>query len=130
MRATMHQFLIAQSALTDIVPVGRWYQAGNVVDKPAFPFVVERWLAPVPGAARNTYRKQLRIDVHDERGSYMRIDSFLYALPPLLSAVSNLVGADGRITECDFLGNGGDQEDPVYHSNFSFSSWQVIGVSL
>lgn len=130
MRATMHQFLVAQVPLTNIVPAARWYQAGNVVDKPPLPFVVERWLAPVPGAARNTYRKQLRIDIHDERGSYKRIDDFLYLLPPLLSAVSNLVGVDGRITECDFLGVGGDQEDPTYHSNFSFSSWQVIGVPL
>lgn len=130
MRATMHGILTGEPTLTAIVPVGRWYQAGNVVDRPVFPFAVVRWLAPVPGAGKNTFRKQLRIDIHDERGSYMRIDSFLKALTPVLSAVVNVTGTDGRISECDFLGTGGDQEDDVYKSNFSFSSWQVIGVPL
>lgn len=130
MRATMHNILIGASTLTAIVPSSRWLQAGNVVDKPAFPFVVVRWIAPVPGAGKNTFRKQLRVDIHDARGSYVRIDNFLRALTPVLSAVTNVVGADGRISQCDFLGTGGDQEDDVYMSNFSFSSWQVIGVPL
>lgn len=128
MRVTMHQLLIAQATLTAIVPSARWFQAGAVIDNPPKPFVVERWLAPVPSAAKQRYLHQLRIDIHDTRGSYSRIDSFLAALYPILSAVSNVTGADGRLTQCDFLGTGGDQEDITYQTNFSFSSWQVIGV--
>lgn len=130
MRKTMHQFLVAQAVLTDLVPLGSWYQAGAVVDNPPKPFVVERWLAPVQGAGKNTFRKQLRIDVHDQRGSYVLIDGILQALFPVLAGVINLVGVDARISQCDFLGTGGDQEDDTYMTNFSFSSWQVIGVDL
>jgi len=126
----MHNLLIAQSSLTAIVPAARFYQAGAVVDNPPKPFVVERWLAPVPGAAKQSYLYQLRVDVHDVRGSYSRIDQFIKALYPVLYAVSNFTGSDGRLSQCDFVGTGGDQEDATYGTNFSFSSWQVIGVRL
>jgi hypothetical protein len=130
MRATMHQLLIGTGALTALIPSERWFQAGSVTDVPRKPFVVERWLAPVSGAAKQTYLKQLRLDVHDNRGSYDLIDRFNAAVQPVLYAVSNLTGPDGRISQCDFLGLGGDQEDEVYGTNYSFSSWQVIGVRL
>lgn len=129
MRQTMHQLLVGTPALTALVPTERWFQAGAVLDVPAKPFVVERWLAPVAGAGKQTFLKQLRIDVHDERGDYSRIDAVLAAIAPVLSGVMNLVGPDGRISCCDFLGLGGDQEDETYATNYSFSSWQVIGVS-
>jgi hypothetical protein len=126
----MHSLLIAQAPLIAVVPAARFYQAGAVVDNPPKPFVVERWLAPVPGAAKQSYLKQFRLDIHDTRGSYSRIDAFLTAVYPVLYAVQNLVGSDGRLSQCDFLGLGGDQEDTTYGTNYSFSSWQVIGVRL
>ncbi len=126
----MHQFLTAQLPLTALVPAARWYQAGNVVDAPTKPFVVLRWLAPVPGDARGSFAHQLRVDVHDNRGSYARIDAFNALVQPYLKAVRDLVGADGRIGQCDFLGLGGDQEDETYKTNYSFTSWQVMGVRL
>jgi hypothetical protein len=124
----MHQYLTSQSALTSIVPALRWYQAGNVVDVPQKPFVVVRWLAPVPLAV--SFGRQLRLDVHDNRGSYAHIDAFNKAVQPILNSVIDLQGSDGRVTECSYLGNGGDQEDETYGTNYSFTSWQVIGVDL
>jgi hypothetical protein len=129
MRATIHQLLIGSAALTALIPPERFFQAGSVLDVPVKPFVVERWLAPVRGAGKQTYLKQLQVFVHDERGDYTLIDEFLKELGPVLSGVTNLVGADGRVGCCDFLGLGGDQEDPDYNTNYSFSSWQVIGES-
>ena len=128
MRKTMYQFLVAQAPLLAVVPVSRWYQAGSVVDVPVKPFVVLRWLAPVPLAAG--FGRQLRLDVHDTRGSYANIHAFNRAATAALKSVVDLVGVDGRITQCDFLGSGGDQEDDTYKTNYSFTSWQVIGVDL
>lgn len=135
MQKTIHQLLTSTPALTVIVPAERWFRAGNVVDVPTRPFVVERWLAPVLlGSGR--YARQLRVDVHDNRGSYVNIQALLGSpdlysgLYGVLSGLADYVGVDGRITQCDYLGTGGDQEDDVYKTNYSFSSWQVIGVEL
>jgi hypothetical protein len=136
MRATIHTLLTSTPALTAVVPSPRWYQAGSVVDNPYTPFVVLRWLAPVPGNVIGRFAKQLRVDVHDSRGSYANIEALLGSpdkgtgVYGVLSGLQNYVGSDGRITQADYLGHSGDQEDDVYGTNYKFSSWQVIGVDL
>ncbi len=136
MRATIRNVLIAAPSLTALVPAGRWYAPGAVVDVPVKPFVVLRWLAPVPSAAAGRFLYQLRVDVHDERGSYKLIEQVLGSpdkgtgVYGVLSGLHDHVGVDARITQADYLGHSGDQEDPVYVTNFKFSSWQLIGVEL
>lgn len=134
MRATVHTLITTAPAIVAIIPPERWYQAGAVVDTPVKPFGVLRWLAPVPLAAG--FARQLRVDVHDVRGSYSRIEAVLGSkdrndgVYAVLAPLQQYVGVDGRISQCDFLGLGGDQEDETYGTNYSFSSWQVIGVDL
>jgi hypothetical protein len=136
MRATLHQLLVGTPALTTLVPAVRWYQAGNVVDNPVKPFVIIRWLAPVPSDARGKFLKQVRIEHHGTRGSYAPADTFLGSpdrndgLYAVMAGISQLVGTDGRITQADYLGHSGDQEDATYLTNMKFSSWRVIGVDL
>jgi hypothetical protein len=136
MRATLHQLLTGTPGLTAQVPVSRWYQAGNVIDSPPKPFVIIRWLAPVPSDARGKFLRQVRIEHYSARGSYAPSETFLgnpdrndgvYAV---MAGITNLVGPDGRITQADYLGHSGDQEDATYMANLRFSSWQVIGVDL
>jgi hypothetical protein len=135
MRATIRNLLVGTPALTAIVPGNRWYTPGNVVDHSPRPFVVLRWLSPVESGG-GRLAEQLRIDVHDSRGSYARIDALLGSrhlgtgIYGVLSGIQNHVGVDGRITQADFLGHSGDQEDITYNTNMKFSSWQVIGVDL
>lgn len=110
----------------------RWYSPGAVIDQPLKPFVVLRWLAPVTGASGRPLN-QLRVDVHDQTGSYERIDALLgnpYSgggIYDVLAGLWDYDGPDARITQCDYLGHSGDQEDEVYGTNFKFTSWQVIG---
>lgn len=136
MRATVRNLILATPALTAAIPAERWYTPGAVVDSPVKPFAVLRWLSPVASAASGKYLRQLRVDVHDTRGSYKNIRSVLGSpnkydgLYGLFSAISNVTGTDGRITQMDYLGESGDQEDETYMTNFMFSSWQVIGVDL
>jgi hypothetical protein len=107
-----------------------------VVDSPVKPFVILRWLAPVPSAASGKFLKQLRIEHHGQRGSYAPADTFLGSpdrndgIYGAMAGISQLVGVDGRITQADYLGHSGDQEDPTYMTNMKFSSWRVIGVDL
>jgi hypothetical protein len=136
MRRTVRDLLVGTSALTAIVPAARWYAPGNVLDRPPKPFVVLRWLAPVASNTPTRHLRQLRVDVHDERGSYARIDALLgnpdtgTGVWAVLAPLSNHVGADGRIAATDYLGHSGDQEDITYNTNMKFSSWQMIGVDL
>lgn len=136
MRATLHQLLTGASALTALVPAARWYQAGNVVDTPTKPFVIIRWLAPVPSDARGLFLKQVRIEYHGQRGSYAAADNFLGSpdkgngVYGVMNGILQYTGVDGRITEATYLGHSGDQEDPTYLTNMKFSSWRVIGVDL
>lgn len=136
MRATVRNALISSPALLSQVPEERWYVPGAVIDNPPKPFVVLRWIAPVASVARGRFLKQLRVDVHDKRGSYSRIRQVLGSpdtgggVYGVLSGLLQHTGVDGRITECTYLGHGGDQEDETYGTSYSFSSWQVIGVDL
>lgn len=136
MRKTVYGLLTTTPALTAVVPAARWYAPGAVVDAPVKPFVVLRWLSPVASAARGRFLRQLRVDVHDTRGSYSRIDALLGnpdtggGIYGVLAPLVQFVGIDGRITETTYLGHSGDQEDDVYQTNYKFSSWQVIGVDL
>jgi hypothetical protein len=136
MRQTIHQYLTGLSNLTDIVPAERWWTPGRVIDRPVLPFVVLRWLAPVQGNVSTRYMRQLRVDVHDTRGSYANIEALLGSedlstgVYGALSGLAQHVGPDGRVTQCDYLGHSGDNESSDYNSNFMFSSWRVIGVEL
>jgi hypothetical protein len=127
MRAAMYELLTGYPALTDIVPVERWFQAGAVVDVPPMPFVIMRWLAPTPLTGRLGH--QLQVQVHDERGDYSRIDEILRLVDTICRAVVQFQGTDGRIVQIDVLPHSGDQESPVYGSNYRFSALQVIGVN-
>jgi hypothetical protein len=136
MRKTVYAYLTGQSGLIAQVPVGRWKQAGDVIDTPQFPFVVLRWLAPVPGNASGRYMKQLRVEHYSARGSYSAADAFLgspdtgQGVYGALSGLLDYVGTDARITQADYLGHSGDQESEIYKSNLKFSSWRMIGVDL
>lgn len=97
------------------------------MDTPVRPFIVLRWLAPV-SLDGGRFGEQVQVQVHDERGSYVRIDSILKLVQPVLEGVAQYVGSDGRITQCDYTGHSGDQENLDYGTNMKFSGWQVIGV--
>lgn len=135
MRKTIYSLLTGTTGLVAQVPADRWFAAGAIVDSPTRMFVVLRWLAPVPSSARGRFLNQLRVDVHDQRGTYSRIETLLGnpdtggGIYAVLSGIIQLDGIDGRITQCDYLGHSGDQEDETYGTNYKFSSWQVIGVN-
>jgi hypothetical protein len=135
MRRTVRDLIVANGTLTAVIPTERWYSPGGVLDHPVFPFAILRWIAPVSGAAKGSFSHQLRIDVHDRRGSYDRIEAVLGGpyrsggVYPIIAGIAGVTGVDGYIGQTDFLGDSGDQEDEVYGSNYKFLSWQIMGRS-
>lgn len=127
MRRAVVEVLQASAPLLAALPAERWYAAGAVPDTPLTPFIVVRWLAPVPLATQ--YGEQLRLDVHDERGSYVRIDGILKLCRNVLDPLEQYAGTDGRITQCDYTGHSGDQEDVEKRTNLKWVSYQVVGVA-
>lgn len=133
MRATIHQLLVAAPALTAVIPAGRWYQVGAVIDIPIKPFAILKWIAPVAGDAKGTFAYQLQVAIHDDRGSYKRIDGLLGGphrsggVFEHLSGIEGLTGPDGYVVQADYLGTSGDDVDVDYRTNTKYSSWQVIG---
>jgi hypothetical protein len=127
-RKALKEVLAANAPLVAALPANRWFAAGAVTDTPTRPFIVLRWLSPV-SLDGGRYGEQLQVQVHDERGSYVRIEAVLKLVDPVLRGVAQYVGSDGRITQCDYTGHSGDQEDLDLGTNMKFSSWQVIGVS-
>jgi hypothetical protein len=123
----LYQALAASAPLVAAIPTERWFEAGAVPDTPETPFLVLRWLSPVPLAP--SWGEQLQVFVHDERGNYARIEAALKLVYARLISLEQYTGTDGRITQCDFTGHSGDQEDPDKRTNMKFNSWQVIGVA-
>lgn len=133
MRATIRDLIIAEPSLTALIPPERWLEAGAVIDVPRKPFAVLRWISPVAGDARGTFAHQFQVQIFDDRGSYKRIEQILGGpyrtggVYPILAGIADVTGADGRVTQADFLGVSGDDVDVNTKSNTKFSSWQIIG---
>jgi hypothetical protein len=133
MRATVRDLILSDAALVGLIPSERWFSPGGVTDVPEKPFAVLRWLSPVRGDARGTFAHQLRVDVHDARGSYDLIEEVLGdpyrggGVWAVLAGALGVEGSDGYVGQCDYLGHSGDQEDETYGTNYKFSSWQILG---
>lgn len=133
MRAVIHQALVGDGALMALLPTERWFQQGSVIDVPRKPFAILRWIAAVPGNAQQSYAHQLQVQIYDDRGTYQDIDRILGGphrsggVWSILSGITNLEGADGRVTQCDYLGQSSDDVDVDFKANTKYSSWQIIG---
>lgn len=132
----MRDLLIADAVLTAFIPAERWFQLGSVLDVPVKPFAILRWITPVAGDARGTYAHQLRVEIYESRGSYLKTDEALggpYRAGGVYDILYNafgVTGTDGYIAQADFLGNSGDDVNADYKSNMKYSSWQIIGREL
>lgn len=128
-RVTTHQLLVAQPALTALVPTERWFRRGGTIDTPALPYVVLAWLGSVTVGGRNS-PELLDVYVHDERGSYGKIDQVLKAVKPVLLAAEQYAGPSGtstRLVQATYLGRSADLFDPDNGTAFQYSSWRIIG---
>lgn len=80
-REWVYAQLVGDTDVTDLVPAERIYGGGALTGHPgAVPFVVLRFGPEVERAGRAAREKECAVWVHDDPGSYLRIDEVLAAV--------------------------------------------------
>jgi hypothetical protein len=126
MRALLHAAIVAETDLTAIIPAGRWIAGGAVDAAPIRPFAVIRIVdAPVSVVKSSQYRVQIWI--HDNRGSYARIDSVLPLLRETLENAFPAENATSRIVCAEWSGDSPDLTDEGYNTNARYSTFTLTG---
>jgi hypothetical protein len=126
MRALVLQAITSEPALTALIPADRWIQAGSLDEMPARPFAVIRL---IDGTQTIVYSEQPRFEiwVHDDRGSYIKIDQILRLVRETLIAAVPMEDANYRIVDVDWTGNGPDLIDEGYNTNVRTARFTLTG---
>lgn len=118
--------------------INRRYYAANALgvesipEKPKKPFVVGREFEQVPfHIAKDTqphiHRVPWQFYVHDERGSYNRIDLIIDQLRETVIGLTDRVSDTGsRCLEVVWSGTSADLEDPTYDSFMKFATFTLV----
>lgn len=130
MRKTI--FKVLSENTPEELPIERWYQLGSIGDvPPARPFGIYRLSSTLPGLttrSRAGRTPRLEIWVHDDPGSYVRIDGILSSLEDAFTAVSNLSAAEGEsIAQADFESRSPDLNDTGFRTICKMSSFKLVG---
>jgi len=126
MRALVLQAIVANPTITALIPAGRWIQAGSLDEMPVRPFAVIRL---VDGTQTVVYSEQPRFEiwVHDDRGSYIKIDQILRLVRETLVASVPLEDSNSRIVDIEWTGNGPDLVDEGYNTNARTARFTLTG---
>lgn len=104
----------------------------KVPENPKKPFVVMREMDTNPfNIAKDTRpyanRKIFMFYVHDEKGSYSRIDRIIEVLRETVRSLTDQVSDTGsRCLEATWEGTSGDLEDPTYNSNMKYATFTLV----
>jgi hypothetical protein len=126
MRKLLRDTILADSGLMTAIPAARWIQAGAVDNPPARPFAVIRITDARPSVSRSS-QPSVQIWVHDDRGSYSRIDSTLKLIREYFATVFPLENATERIVCAEWAGDSPDLVDEGYNTNTRYSSFTLTG---
>ena len=105
---------------------------GNVPEQPKKPFVVMREMDTqainvAKDTSPNVNRKVFIFYVHDEKGSYSRIDAIIAVLKETVRKLTDQVSDTGsRCLEATWEGTSADLEDPTYNSNMKFVTFTLV----
>lgn len=124
---TMYELLATHAPLTALVPVERIYETGSLEDNPERPFLVLAWQPSVQSSVGARSARILEVHAHDNRGSQALLRAIMRVIKDRLEGVAQYQGTDGWVTQCDFVGDGGELMDPETSTNLQFTRWQVVG---
>lgn len=105
---------------------------GNVPAKPKFPFILYREFEEIPfniakDTAPDVVRRVFQFYVHDERGTYQRINNIISILRETVRGMTDEVSSDGaRCLDATWSGTSGDTEDPTYDSNMKYVTFSFV----
>ena len=127
LRKTMWEYLTTDAPLLAVIPVERWFTLGGVKDRPATPYAVLAWFGTVESAGLQLINL-LQVQIHDEPGSYTRIEDIHPLVEARLKAAEQYVGLTGhRLVQADYTGRSADLIDPDRRTGFQYTSWSVVG---
>lgn len=126
MRILMHQWLTNNPELTAIIPADRWIQSGALDRPPVRPFAVVGFTS-VPRSTIGSARPRLTIWVHDDRGSYARIDEVIAYLQKNLPEAPPLEDATSRIVDIRWEATSPDLTDDAYSTNVRNAEFSLTG---
>jgi hypothetical protein len=126
MRELIFGALTASAPLTAEIPAARWIAGGAVDEPPARPFAVVR-ITDSPPTPHGTAQPSVQIWVHDDRGSYVRIDKILKLIRAALESAVPMENTTDRIVCVEWQGDSPDLTDEGYNTNTRNSGYTLTG---
>ena len=128
MRKLIFELITAQGFLTDKIPADRWLQSSAVDTEPARPFAVIGMDENVRGATRKPGVRRLRIHIHDDPGSYVRIDKIIEDLIDVLDNAKEIQGDDDSyLAQADWNETSPDLFDDGHRTITKNASFTLVG---
>lgn len=133
MRGLVDSLILADSALTDLVPQERWREGSSDNETPLTPFVEYRWGPTTPSVTpRSPVRScTLTIYVHDKIGSYDRvINPIVDRLKTTLGDAGAVVAEGASLVAADWQDDGEDGYDDGHRTIVRTTRYRIVGTGL
>lgn len=105
---------------------------GRIPADPKKPFAVYKVMDTIPSnvaldTAPDASEHIFNVYIHDERGSYTRIDQIISALKQTIRGLTSQTSSTGaRCLEARWIGTSADSEDPTYDSAMKFITFTLV----
>lgn len=126
MRKLVYQALTSSLPLVAEIPIARWLQAGAADHQPVRPFAVIR-IVDGPPSISKAVQPNLQIWVHDNRGSYTKIDAIIELIKAAFTAALPLEDSTSRLVDANWTGDGPDLVDDGFNTNTRFTNFTLTG---
>lgn len=112
------------TALLAVVPLDGIKGAGSLTGSPKEkPFIIPRFGPKLRRNPEGPYSVSVSIWVHDEPGSYLRIEQAIGLIKPLLEGPVAMAGA----VSCEWAGDSGDLADDGFGTIVRNTSFILVG---
>lgn len=131
-RSLIRERLVADATITTLIPADRWLASSSVdAEPPARPFAVLRYLGVNPGMSRIN-QTRLEVWIHDDPGSYKRIDDIIRRVRANLDGVEQASDSGGstQLIQARWEGDSVDLFDDGYRTNTKSSGFTLTGTGF
>lgn len=125
-RKLVYTRLTTSTELLTEIPIERWLSASAVDGTPDTPFAVIR----ISGTFRTpngTGQRRLEVWIHDQKGTYTKIDDIMALVKARLDSAPEMVDSDSRIVCWDWVNDSPDLFDEGYGTNCKMINYTLTG---
>lgn len=130
MRKTILQVIASNPIVTGEIPMDNWHVPSTLKTSPARPFGTYRLAGSGMGVTRRSASKEVRLEiwVHDNPGSYLRIDRLLTELEKTFGDVTHVSAAEGEsISQAAYDSRSPDLDDQGFGTICKSVVFTLIG---